>query len=90
MTLSPLFAFSMYLQLPLLIVVISLVYSATRHDDWPGILQEAFRWGLRMAFFLGMIAGNIFILVTVPFWAFLVILGGQLVVFLVYMMFHSK
>ncbi|MCI0639639.1 MAG: hypothetical protein L0Y72_15440 [Gemmataceae bacterium] len=42
----------MYWQLPILIVVISLVYSATRYDEWDSILGEAFRWGSRMALFL--------------------------------------
>ena len=45
-----------YLHLPLLIVVISLVYSATRHERWDHIVQEAFRWGLRMGTFLAAIA----------------------------------
>lgn len=43
---------SMYAQLPILIVVISLVYSATRYDRWDLILREALRWGSRMAAFL--------------------------------------
>ncbi len=43
---------SMYWHLPILVVVVSLVYSATRFDDWDAILREAFRWGLRMAGFL--------------------------------------
>jgi hypothetical protein len=38
--------------LPLLIVLISLVYSATRFDQWPAILREAVRWGLRLTAFL--------------------------------------
>ena len=42
----------LYLHLPTLIIVISLVYSATRYDRWQNILLEAFRWGLRMAAFL--------------------------------------
>ena len=41
--------------LPLLIVIISLVYSATRFDDWGQILREAFRWGLRLTSFLVVI-----------------------------------
>jgi hypothetical protein len=45
-------AFSIYWQLPILIVVISLVYSATRYDQWGAILGEAVRWGLRMTAFL--------------------------------------
>ena len=47
---------SIYLHLPILIVVISLVYSATRFDHWGSIIREAFRWGLRMAAFLCSIA----------------------------------
>ena len=41
-----------YTHLPILIVVISLVYSATRYERWENIFYEAFRWGLRMAGFL--------------------------------------
>jgi integral membrane sensor domain MASE1 len=41
-----------YWHLPFLIVVVSLVYSATRFDQWGAILREAFRWGLRMTLFL--------------------------------------
>jgi hypothetical protein len=55
MSLSPLWA-NIYVHLPVLIVVISLVYSATRFDRWDNILREAFRWGLRMAGFLCTIA----------------------------------
>jgi hypothetical protein len=52
MILTALFTINMYFQLPLLIVVISLVYSATRYDDWGSIFYEAVRWGGRMALFL--------------------------------------
>lgn len=45
-----------YYQLPILIVIISLVYSATRYDEWGAIFYEAFRWGSRMVFFLASIA----------------------------------
>jgi len=47
------FDYSIYWDLPVLIVVVSLVYSATRYDDSGAILREAFRWGLRMTSFLG-------------------------------------
>lgn len=43
---------SIYWHLPILIVVVSIVYSATRFDRWDLIFREAFRWGLRMALFL--------------------------------------
>ncbi len=49
-------SFSIYWQLPILIIVISLVYSATRYDSWGAILREAVRWGRNMVFFLGAIA----------------------------------
>jgi hypothetical protein len=55
-------ALSLYWHLPVLIVVISLVYSATRYDDWHLILREGFRWGLRMAAFLLVIALVLFAL----------------------------
>jgi hypothetical protein len=51
-----LLAHNIYLiDLPLLVVLISLVYSATRYDDWPSILHEAVRWGLRLVAFLAAI-----------------------------------
>ncbi len=40
------------IDLPLLIVLTSLVYSATRYERWPAILYESVRWGLRLAVFL--------------------------------------
>jgi hypothetical protein len=42
----------MYVQLPILIVLISMVYAATRYDEWGSIFGEALRWGGRMALFL--------------------------------------
>lgn len=54
----------MYAQLPILIVVISLVYSATRFDRWDLILREALRWGSRMAGFLLIIAVVLFLVTS--------------------------
>lgn len=48
--------------LPLLIVLVSLVYSATRFDEWGPILHEALRWGLRLALFLFAIGFALYIL----------------------------
>jgi len=48
-----------YWHLPIMIVVISLVYSGTRFDHWDAIFREAFRWGVRMVLFL---AGIVLIL----------------------------
>jgi hypothetical protein len=40
------------LDLPLMIVLTSLVYSATRFDRWPTILHETGRWVLRLGGFI--------------------------------------
>jgi hypothetical protein len=53
---------TIYLHLLFLIPIISLVYSATRFDDWPTILHEAWRWGIRMTGFLVAIAIAIIVL----------------------------
>ncbi len=59
-------AHNIYLvDLPVLIVLISLVYSATRFDEWGPILREAFRWGLRLAAFLVAICIALFILAQI-------------------------
>jgi hypothetical protein len=60
--LLPLLAHNIYLvDLPLLVVLISLVYSATRYDQWPAILHEAVRWGMRLVAFLGAIVVVLYI-----------------------------
>jgi hypothetical protein len=51
-----------FVDLPLLIVLISLVYSATRFDEWGAILREAFRWGLRLVLFLAGIGIVLYIM----------------------------
>ncbi len=56
------FAHSIYVvDLPILVVLISLVYSATRYDSWPAILNEALRWGLRLVLFLVLIGVVLFL-----------------------------
>ena len=55
-TLLPLFAVNMYWHLPVLIVLVSLVYSATRFDQWSPILRDTFRWCWRLTAFLASIA----------------------------------
>jgi len=49
---AALFAASIYWDLPVLLIVVSLVYAATRYDEWDLILNEAVRWGARLAGFL--------------------------------------
>ena len=55
-----LFAMSIYWHLPLMLLVISVVYSATRHEQWDEILIEAFRWGIRMFGFMLLVAVVLF------------------------------
>ena len=60
---APLFAYNIYLvHLPILIVIVSLVYSATRYDQWRPILKEALRWGLRLTGFLAAVAVVLWVL----------------------------
>ncbi|MBJ7304232.1 MAG: hypothetical protein JHD09_02835 [Gemmataceae bacterium] len=63
---TPIIAAGYYWHLPILILVISLVYSATRHDDWKIISIEAYRWGVRMLSFLGMIGLFLYIITLLP------------------------
>jgi hypothetical protein len=51
--------------LPIAVVLISLVYSATRYDEWGPILREAVRWGMRLVGFL-VIIGVLLYLVAKP------------------------
>jgi hypothetical protein len=61
---TPLFAATgvYWLHLPVLIVVISLVYGATRFDDWPHILREARRWVVRLVSFLAVVVIVLYIM----------------------------
>jgi hypothetical protein len=65
MTSTPVLALSIYWHLPILIVVISLVYSATRFDHWDNIVREALRWGLRMTGFLAGIAVILYVMALI-------------------------
>jgi hypothetical protein len=58
-------SFSIYWQLPLLIILISLVYSATRYDQWGAIVREAVRWARNMTLFLAAIALVLYVLARV-------------------------
>jgi hypothetical protein len=61
---NALLGISIYWHMPILIIVVSLVYSATRYDRWDLIFHEAFRWGLRMTIFLVSIGLVLFALST--------------------------
>ena len=64
MSTPPLLATSIYWHLPVLIVVISLVYGATRFDDWPHILREARRWVVRLVSFLAVVVLILYVMAT--------------------------
>ncbi len=55
---------SIYWDLPVLLVIVSLVYAATRHDRWDRILREARDWGARIALFLTAIGLGLYLLST--------------------------
>ena len=55
---------SIYWELPIVILLVSLVYSATRFDQWGPILREAVRWGLRLSVFLLVIVVVLFVVAT--------------------------
>ena len=57
-----LFAASIYWHLPVLLVVVSLVYSGTRHDRGDRILKEALGWGARIGGFLAAIGVGLYAL----------------------------
>lgn len=61
---AALLALSIYWDLPVLLVVVSLVYAATRHDRWDKILREGSGWGLRIALFLAGIGVVLYVLST--------------------------
>ncbi|MGL4420350.1 MAG: hypothetical protein ACRCZF_06780 [Gemmataceae bacterium] len=74
-----LFAASIYWDLPVLLIVVSLVYSATRHDRWSRILLEAIGWLFRITSFLVMIGVSLYVLSTYPDYRYhLIALGGIL------------
>ena len=59
---SVILAHNIYLiDLPLLVVLTSLVYSATRHEKWSSIGYEAVRWGLRLGLFMLAIVAVLFV-----------------------------
>ncbi|MEZ6140361.1 MAG: hypothetical protein R3B84_07300 [Zavarzinella sp.] len=55
---------SFYIHLPLVIFVTSLVYSASRYDDWRMIFRETLTWAFRMSSFLLTIGVILYVLST--------------------------
>jgi hypothetical protein len=69
---------SIYWDLPVLLVVFSLVYSASRHDRWDRILREALGWGVRVGGFLLVVGVGLYVASSYPdYWPYL--LGAGLV-----------
>ena len=78
---TPLFAASIYWDLPILLVVFSLVYSATRHDRWDRIFQEALGWGFRIGSFLVTVGVVLFVASSYPDrWKQLAVVFGSLAI----------
>ena len=50
-----LWATSIYWHLPILLAFVSVVYSATRHDEWAPILVQSFRNAVYIIFFMGSV-----------------------------------
>lgn len=57
-------AMSIYWDLPVLLVAVSLVYAGSRHDRWDLIFREAFGWGVRIALFLVSIGVVLYLIST--------------------------
>ena len=55
---------SIYYDMPILLIVVAFVYSATRHDRWDRIVKEAARWLLHICLFLGGIGVVLYFLST--------------------------
>jgi hypothetical protein len=55
---------SVYWHFPILIVTVSMIYSATRYEAWGDIFKEALFWGGRMTLFLVSIGVVLFIIST--------------------------
>jgi len=60
-----LLAASIYWHLPILLVLVSLVYSASRYDEWRAIIVHAARNCVYIVFFMGSVFVVLFFLSTV-------------------------
>jgi hypothetical protein len=80
---TPLLAESIYWHFPVLIVTVSLVYSATRFEEWSLIVREAVTWGGRMTLFLVAIGVVLYLISALdwPVWATGLVVAGVAGVF---------
>lgn len=88
-------AHSIYWDLPILVVVVSLVYSATRYDGWDAILREALHWGRRMTGFLGAIGLALYFVSWwinsgTSWWVLAAGLGAEALVLLIWVSIFEK
>jgi hypothetical protein len=60
-----LLAASIYWHLPILVVLVSLVYSATRFDEWDRIAHYAIRSSIYIVVFMGTVFFILFSLSTI-------------------------
>ena len=88
-------AHSIYWDLPILVVVVSLVYSATRYEGRGAIIREALHWGRRMTGFLGAIGLALYyvswwINSGTGWWVLAVGLGAEALVLLIWVSVFEK
>jgi hypothetical protein len=77
---------SIYWHLPVLIVTVCLIYSATRYETWDAILHEAVRWAVRMTLFLGSIGVTLYLIgwwldAGASWWVLAAIAGAAVLLF---------
>ena len=89
----PFAAASIYWDLPVLLIAVSLVYSATRHDRWDRIVKEAAGWIFRMVSFLGGLGVVLYLLSTYPhLWPYAAAVGivGTIVYYAITMKLFTR
>lgn len=53
-------SWDVYIHFPILLVLVNIVYSASRYDNWGEILNHAVRGMVYIVFFLGMVFAVLF------------------------------
>jgi drug/metabolite transporter (DMT)-like permease len=82
---------SIYVHLPILLIIFSLVYSATRHDRWDLILKEAAGWIIRIAMFLGSIGVVLYLLSSHDDnWPYLYGVAGVILIYYIWSMTNRQ
>lgn len=81
---NPLETTSVAWHFPMLIVTVSLVYSATRYENWNQIIREAVSWGVRMTLFLAGIGVGLHILSALDWLGMWIAIAGMVAAWVVY------